>query len=297
MWPESALRSTVTPIMISGQLQCSLSLIPRPQVPTFFSKFHVINMERAFPTHKARYPVGGKKEIKIIHPLVGKLQGSGCKLRLEGTAPTCTTIITIGSLQLLANIIIIQVNQSSCREIQLILGRLLCTIIQCKTCIHGMCMCTMIDKEGRVLNQQHCVRVMSQAVSGQILGLRTFSKTTPSNSYQAETSVVKLYMYQSYECAVMPCVCVSSLLEVDIEQRGVAYSYMLGMALYGENVETPESTSSLDPPTYDHIHPWQGLLSVVQVNPSYSSSRTLWPTDNNSACTCHTSSCTENQHS
>ena len=39
-------------------------------------------------------------------------------------------------------------------------------------------------------------------------------------------------------------------------------------------------------PTYDHLHPWQGLLSIMQIDPSYSSTCALWPADNNSAAMC-----------
>ena len=62
------------------------------------------------------------------------------------------------------------------------------------------------------------------------------------------------------------------------------YTFMMFKALYvnDENVETPESTLSLIAPPSSLV----GLLSILQIDPSYSSTGTLRPVDNNSAAVC-----------
>ena len=71
---------------------------------------------------------------------------------------------------------------------------------------------------------------------------------------------------------------------------GGAYycTFMTFKALYAndENVETPESTSSLIAPYIQSPSSLVGLLSILQIDPSYSSTGTLRPIDNNSAAAC-----------
>ena len=68
---------------------------------------------------------------------------------------------------------------------------------------------------------------------------------------------------------------------------GGAYYYTF-KTLYAndENVETPESTSSLIAPYIQSPSSLVGLLSILQIDPSYSSTGTLRPVDNNSAAAC-----------